>query len=110
VWGANNEADTGFLDIHIYPFIETPPSVADVLARPQMVFAEYKAATVASFATLAPGKPLPDIAITEYNMVCCQIVDTAQLLRRSVNLLFMADSIGAMIANGVKMANAWAMV
>jgi hypothetical protein len=110
VWSTNNETGTGFLDMHIYPFADTPPSVSDVLARPQTVFSEVKAATAAGFATLAPGKPLPDIAITEFNMICCQIVDTAQLMRRAVNLLFMADSIGAMITNGFKMTNAWVMV
>jgi hypothetical protein len=110
VWGTNNEAGTGFLDIHAYPYSDLPSSLADVLATPLTFFSELKAATAAVFATQAPGKPLPELGITEYNMICCEYIDTSLLMRRAVNLFFMADSIGALISNGFKTANAWAMV
>jgi hypothetical protein len=110
VWGTDNEASAGFLDIQTFPYSDTPSSVADVLAKLLTHFAELKASVAASFAALAPGKPLPAIGMTEYNIVCCENVDTAQLMRRAVNLFFMADSIGAMITNGFQLATAWAMV
>ena len=110
VWGTNNGASAGFIDIHGYPYSATPSSITDVLAKPQTYWASLKSAVVAGFAANAPGSTVPDIGITEYNIVCCDTVDTSQLMTRAVNLHFIADSIGALATNGFKLANAWDMV
>ena len=47
------------------------------------------------------------IALTEYNLVASESADTEQSMTRSMNALFIADSVGQLAALGVDMANHW---
>lgn len=54
----------------------------------------------------AGGRRVP-IAITEYNLVSFGDNDTAYLMTRAVNALYLADTLGQMKQHGVTMANQW---
>jgi hypothetical protein len=47
------------------------------------------------------------VAVTEYNLVSGEAGDTAHAMKRAVNALYIADSIGQLIVSGVQIANQW---
>jgi hypothetical protein len=54
----------------------------------------------------ANGRSIP-VAITEHNLFAMQEQDENQWMTRSVNMLFMADTLGQMMTHGVDIANQW---
>ncbi len=114
-WGNEVIEEAGaamdFYIIHQYgyfkPLDQNPPiTYQDVLAYPQTEWRVMMAETTAAFAQYVNGRQIP-IAITEYNLVSVQDTDTGQWMTRAVNMLFIADSMGQMMQNGVSMANQW---
>ena len=114
-WGNEVIEEAGaamdFYVIHKYgyfkPLDQNPPiTYDDVLAYPQSYLQPMMTDTTAAFAQYANGRQIP-IAITEYNLVSVQDTDTGQWMTRAVNMLFMADSIGQMMQNGIFAANQW---
>ena len=100
-----------FYVIHQYAFYQPldqrpPVTYDDVLAYPQTYLQPMMAGATAAFAQYANGRQIP-IAITEYNLVSVQETDNEQWMTRAVNMLFMADSIGQMMENGISAANQW---
>ena len=112
VWGAGEPGryqGAGFYDVHGYPYDNLPATVEAVLRRPQTYWPGMMANIRADFAALAPGAPLPDVGVTEYNIISDHERDSQQLMTHGVNLLFMADSLGAMMQAGFKIGAGWAM-
>jgi hypothetical protein len=111
-WGNEVIAAAGdvmdFYVIHHYAYFEPPDDFAAVLARPQTDWAEIMADARAAFARHAGGRQVP-IAFTEYNLFAVQEQDGNDWMSRAVNGLFMADSLGQMLQQGVSMANQWDM-
>ena len=103
-WGDEVIGGTGgaldFYVIHEYGFDGSPDEGA-ALDEPE-----------ATWPTLLDqlSRELPEgvpIAVTEYNLVSFEAGDTEQSMTRSLNALYIADTIGQMIAGGVKIANQW---
>lgn len=114
-WGNEVIEEAGaamdFYVIHRYAFFEPlnqrpPVTYDDVLAYPQTYLQPMMADATAAFAKHANGRQIP-IAITEYNLVSVQETDNGQWMTRAVNMLFLADSIGQMMGNGISLANQW---
>lgn len=109
-WGNEVIEEAGeamdFYVIHHYAFFDPPASLAEALARPQADWQSIMAEAQAAFDAYDDGRSIP-IAITEYNLFAFQDMDSEQLMTRSVNLLFIADTIGQMLQNGVSLANQW---
>lgn len=61
-----------------------------------------------AFAANVGGRAIP-VGVTEHNLFSAQDQDNQQLLTRAVNALYVADTIGQMIQQGVVMANQWAL-
>ncbi|NTU77970.1 MAG: alpha-L-arabinofuranosidase [Chloroflexales bacterium] len=95
-----------FYVVHRYAFSQTPPSAEAVLDQPQRIWAEVIGSLHESFDRYANGRRSP-IAVTEYNLTAFQDLDNDQLMRRAVNALFVADTIGQMAEQGVVIANQW---
>lgn len=95
-----------FYVIHEYGFGSEPPDAQTILAQPQQTWPQVMAALNDAFDRYAGGRRAP-IAVTEYNMVAVQDLDNQQLMRRAVNALFIADTIGQMASQGISVANQW---
>lgn len=91
--------------VHMYAFYSEPPSAESVLPLPQQLWPRMMRELNSAFERQL-GRRVP-VAVTEYNLVAWQDHDNAQLMRRMVNALFVADSIGQMGVSGVSMANQW---
>jgi len=114
-WGNEVIEEAGeamdFYVIHQYAFFKPldqrpPVTYDDVLAYPQTYLQPMMADATAAFTQYANGRQIP-IAITEHNLVSVQETDGGQWMTRAVNMLFMADSIGQMMQNGISAANQW---
>ena len=112
-WGNHVIEEAGgtmdFYVIHEYAFSNPQAeniSYADALAYPQTHWQDLTEDATDSFKKYANGRSIP-IAITEHNLVAIQENDNDQWMRRAVNMLFMADSIGQMVQNGISVANQW---
>lgn len=109
-WGDKVIAGAGdaldFYVVHQYPYSEAPSSAAQALAQPERTWPRVMDDLRAAFELhgVAPGLP---VAVTEYNLVAFQDFDSGQFMRRAVNALFLADSIGQMAGAGVRIANQW---
>ncbi len=101
--GAGEKLD--FYVVHYYPFFQPPENPAGALLQPQRSWATIMSDLRAAFEQHV-GRQVP-VAVTEYNLVSFQDLDNGQLMRRAVNLLFIADSIGQMATHGVAIANQW---
>lgn len=101
--GAGEKLD--FYIIHYYPYFQPPENPVGALQQPQRSWAQIMADLRAAFDRHL-GRQVP-VAVTEYNLVSFQDLDNVQLMRRAVNLLFIADTIGQMAVNGVAIANQW---
>lgn len=109
-WGNEVIAGAGevmdFYVIHHYAYFTPPTDPAEALAIPQETWPAIVADVQAAFDEFAGGREVP-IAITEYNLFAVQEQDNQQLMTRMVNALYMADTVGQMIANGVQIAAQW---
>ena len=109
-WGNEVIAAAGdvmdFYIIHHYGFFNPPASYADALTEPQTTWPAIMADVRAAFDQYADGREVP-IAITEYNLVSVQDQDNGQWMTRMVNALYLADTVGQMMANGVQIAAQW---
>ncbi|MEF3273685.1 MAG: alpha-L-arabinofuranosidase [Chloroflexus sp.] len=101
--GAGEKLD--FYVVHYYPYFQTPENPAGALQQPYRSWSTIMSDLRAAF-NRHLGRQVP-VAVTEYNLVSFQDLDNGQLMRRAVNLLFIADTIGQMAANGVMIANQW---
>lgn len=108
-WGNEVIAAAGdnldFYVIHQYAYF-LPPSYAAALAEPQFTWRQILSDVNEAFDTHAGGRRAP-IAVTEYNLFSTWNQDNSQMMTRAVNLLFIADTLGQIIQNGVAMANQW---
>jgi hypothetical protein len=109
-WGNEVIARAGdaldFYVVHRYPFDSDTPTADQVLAQPQAIWPHMMEAVTHSYARYANGRQAP-VAVTEYNIVANQELDTDRLMRRAVNALYTADSIGQFAEQGVTIANHW---
>lgn len=101
---AGNEMD--FYSIHHYGYDTPPTNPAEALRKPQQIWPTIMNDVQAAFDRHAGGRRVP-IAITEYNLVSFGDNDTAHLMTRAVNALYLADTLGQMKQHGVTMANQW---
>jgi alpha-L-arabinofuranosidase len=107
-WGNKVIAGAGqvmdFYVIHHYAFGVQESDYAAILAKPQQTWPAVMDDVRAAFARHADGRQVP-VAITEYNIFAFRDLDAAALMRRAVNALYIADTIGQMAQSGVAMAN-----
>lgn len=101
--GAGEKLD--FYVVHYYPYFQPPENPAGALQQPQRSWPTIMADLRAAFDRHL-GRQVP-VAVTEYNLVSFQDSDNGQLMRRAVNLFFIADTIGQMAVHGVAIANQW---
>lgn len=95
-----------FYVVHHYGYDNPPANPRDALARPQQIWAPMLADINRAYDTLAAGRRAP-VAITEYNLISFEDMDNGHLMRRAVNALYLADTIGQMAEHGVQIANQW---
>lgn len=111
-WGNEVIAAAGatmdFYDIHEYGYFNAPASYAEALAQPPSRWPATISDVHNAFTTQAGGRAIP-IGVTEYNLFSGQDNDNQQWMTRAVNALYIADTIGQMIRQGVVMANQWAL-
>ena len=101
---AGDEMD--FYIIHQYGFWNPPDTDADILAQPQGEWTNIMADVQASISTNAGGRDIP-ITVTEYNLFSWEDMDSQQKMIRTVNMLFMADTMGQLMENGYDIATHW---
>lgn len=111
-WGNEVIATAGatmdFYDIHEYGFFNPPANHAIALALPQSDWPAIMDDVRTAFTSQAGGRAVP-VGVTEYNLFASQDQDNQQLMTRAVNALYIADTIGQMIQQGVVMANQWGL-
>jgi hypothetical protein len=95
-----------FYVVHHYPYSSPPTSAPEVLAQPQQTWPRIMGDLQGAFERQGGARSVP-VAVTEHNLVAFLDLDSGQLMRRAVNALFIADSIGQMAESGVAMANQW---
>ena len=109
-WGVEVIEEAGaaldFYVIHQYAYFDPPATYAAMLAQPQKAWLPIMADANEAFGDLGNGR-IPPIAITEYNLFAVQEQDNRQVMKRAANMLFLADTIGQMLQNGVALANQW---
>lgn len=109
-WGNEVIAAAGnvmdFYIVHYYGFDNLPSSYQTALAAPQSIWQPIMANINTAFDQHANGRRVP-IAVTEHNLVSVEGNDTGGWMKRAVNMLYMADTIGQMMKNGFDMANQW---
>lgn len=109
-WGNEVIAEAGdvmdFYIIHQYGFFNTPSSNAEALAEPHTTWPAIAAGLQTAYDTHASGRDIP-VAVTEFNMFSVQDQDNTQMMTRMVNALYIADSLGLMMANGIDLAAQW---
>jgi hypothetical protein len=101
-----------FLTVHPYPYFTFPPNsaagYAQILALPQTQWSGIKTALRSAIQTHAGGRPIPLFA-TEYNLGNPD-GDNDHLMARAIDGLYIADSIGQMIAQGFAAGLQWDLV
>ncbi|MFZ0545822.1 MAG: hypothetical protein WAM60_10320, partial [Candidatus Promineifilaceae bacterium] len=111
-WGNEVIAAAGdamdFYIVHQYAYFQPPSSYKEILEEPYFTWPPLMADLRRAFDQYAGGRQIP-VAVTEYNMVSVGEQDNGQLMTRLVNALFMADTVGQMMANGVQIAAQWDM-
>lgn len=111
-WGNEVLAAAGavmdFYDIHEYGFFTPPANNAELLALPPSDWPAIMNDVRTAFTNQAGGRAIP-VGVTEYNLFATQDQDNQQLMTRAVNALYIADTIGQMIQQGVVMANQWGL-
>ena len=105
------DATAGQLDfyvVHQYGF-DRRPRPSEVLRSPAKVWPDAARSVLGPVSSANPGRDVP-IAITEYNLVASQDQDADALMTKGVNALYVADTIGQMAVNGVRLANQWNLI
>jgi hypothetical protein len=97
--------DLDFYVVHHYGFSNEPRNAAAALRVPQNTWAPM-IRELHEAMDRHNGQRVP-IAVTEYNLVAFLELDTADLMRRAVNALYIADTIGQFAEQGVSIANQW---
>jgi hypothetical protein len=92
--------------IHPYPYLRLPRAMRHVLDAPQWAW-PYITNKLQQAFTIYGGGHQPPIAVTEFNLVAFQEMDTDQWMTRAVNMLFLADAIGKAAQSGVEMFLQW---
>jgi uncharacterized repeat protein (TIGR01451 family) len=92
--------------IHPYPYLRLPRAMRHVLDAPQWAWPHITNKLQQAF-TIYGGGHQPPIAVTEFNLVALQEMDTDQWMTRAVNMLFLADAIGKAAQSGVEMFLQW---
>jgi uncharacterized repeat protein (TIGR01451 family) len=92
--------------IHPYPYLRLPRAMRHVLDAPQWAW-PYIANKLQQAFTIYGGGHQPPIAVTEFNLVALQEMDTDQWMTRAVNMLFLANAIGKAAQSGVEMFLRW---
>lgn len=109
-WGREVIGSAGqvmdFYTVHEYGFFEPPGSYGEILAHPQEVWGPVMEGLSAAFQQQAGGRSVP-VVVTEHNLFAEQEGDPDAWMSRAVNGLFVADSIGEMLSNGVATTNQW---
>lgn len=95
-----------FYIIHHYAYNDPPPNISNALAVPHNTWAAMRENVEDVIAEHSPGS-CPELTVTEYNMFAFDSGDSGQWMTRNVNMLFMADTIGQLIANGFDIATQW---
>ena len=101
---AGDEMD--FYIIHEYGFWNPPDNNAEILAQPQGEWTDIMADVQASIDANANGCEIP-VTVTEYNLFSWEDMDDQQKMIRTVNMLFMADTMGQLMENGYDIATHW---
>jgi len=96
--GAGDNLD--FYVVHAYGF-DSSPSPDSAVQRPAELWPGLIADVRSGLATNIP------IAVTEYNLVSFEAGDTEKNMTRSMNALYIADTIGQLALGGVSIANQW---
>jgi hypothetical protein len=109
-WGNEVIAGAGsvmdFYGIHEYAYFNAPATYQDALAEPQTTWDAIRADLDAAYAANANGRDIP-AGVTEYNLFSAWNQDNGQWMTRTVNALFMADTLGQIIENRFAIANQW---
>ncbi|HXV98155.1 MAG TPA: alpha-L-arabinofuranosidase [Anaerolineae bacterium] len=95
-----------FYIIHQYAYNDPPSSMSAALAAPQSMWAPMRENVDDMIEQHSSGS-CPALAVTEYNMFAFDSGDSGQWMTRNVNMLFMADTIGQLIANEFDIATQW---
>ena len=96
-------ANLDYLVVHPYAYFNLPGN-AEILAKPQNHLGPMKQTLLAAMG----NNPAP-ISLTEFNVVSVQDQDNNQLMKRQINALFMADSIGQALQNEYMNILQWAL-
>ncbi len=119
----NNNTALDFYSIHVYPYANCdydadaqrcgnggqPMSYDALLMQPHAEWSKIQSTLKTAYQPTAnaSGKPL-NIAVTEFNL-SGEEVDLSTNMTRTVNALFIADTLGQMITNGYTIAANWAL-
>lgn len=95
-----------FYILHQYAFFNVPSNMQEALAQPQSAWQPILNDVDTAFAQHAGGRDVP-YAVTEFNLFSVQDLDNGQWMKKAVNALFMADTLGQMMAKGFDIANQW---
>ncbi|MFN8492019.1 MAG: cellulose binding domain-containing protein [Caldilineaceae bacterium] len=99
-------ATMDYYDIHEYAFYNPPATFAEALAYPESRWPAVRAGLNSAFTNLAGGRQIP-VGVTEYNLFSDGSKDSGLWLTRAVDALFIADTLGQIIQNGMILANQW---
>ncbi len=118
-WGYNVLTHGGqaidYYVVHAYPqyfdYRNPQREIADLLVQPQRLWAKIKSQVDYGYAEYAGGRDIP-LVLNEFNIVPQWGIaqDYRNYMNKQVNALFIADSLGQMIAHGYAMAAQWAVM
>jgi hypothetical protein len=94
--------DLDFYSVHHYGFDQSPDPQEAVLKPAD----EWPGALRELRSALGPDVP---IAVTEFNLIAFLDGDTDDSMERTLNGLFIADTIGQFVVGGVAIANQWVL-
>ena len=102
------DGDVDFYIVHDYGF-NSRPSTDAVLRRPEATWPDTTRGPRSALDDVNPTRSVP-IAVTEYNLFAFADGDTSAMMSHAVDGLYIADTIGQMASQGVKIANQWNLV
>lgn len=119
----NKNTSLDFYTIHVYPYADCnydaatqrcgdggqPMSYDALLMQPHAEWGKIQTTLRSAYQPVAnvSGQPL-NVAVTEFNL-SGELIDRATNMTRTVNALFMADTLGQMIKHGYTIAANWAL-
>ena len=92
--------------IHPYFYFRLPRAMRHILDAPQWGWPYIADKLQGAFTAYGNGHQ-PPIAVTEFNLVSLQDMDGDKWMTRAVNMLFLADAIGAAAKHGVSLFAQW---